>query len=90
MKKTLTTICAILLIAFLLIPMVYDADDGGTRQYVAPLYSVTKQYSIHTEDGVKGHIMGTVVRVLFFEVYDDTFFVPDEGPGVSPDVIADI
>ena len=90
MRRPITILCAILLIAFLLIPMTYEADDGGTRQYVAPLYSVTKQYSIHTEDGVSGHIIGSVVRVLFFEVYDDTIFVPDDGPCVSPDVIAEI
>ena len=78
MKKTFTTLCAILLIAFLLVPMVYEADDGGTRQYVAPLYSVTKQHSMYAENGVKGHLTGTVVRVLFFEVYDDVIFVLDE------------
>ena len=78
MKKTLTTLCAILLIAFLLVPMVYEADDGGTRQYVAPLYSVTKQHSVYTENGTKGYLTGTVVRVLFFEVYDNVIFVPDE------------
>ena len=78
MKKTLTTLCAVLLIAFLLVPMVYEADDGGTRQYVAPLYSVTKQHSMYTENDTKGHLTGTVVRVLFFEVYDNVIFVPDE------------
>ena len=78
MKKTLTTLCAILLIAFLLVPMVYEADDGGTRQYVAPLYSVTKQNSMYTQDGETGYLTGTVVRVLFFEVYDNVVFVPNE------------
>ena len=54
MKNTLTTICAVLLIAFLLIPMAYEADDGGTRQYVAPIYSITTRHSMHTENGVEG------------------------------------
>ena len=90
MKRTITVICAILLIAFLLVPMVYEADDGGTRQYVAPLYSVTKQYTIAQQDGANGYLTGTIVRVLFFEVYDDVIFVPDDGPCVSPDVIGEI
>lgn len=78
MKKTITVICSILLVAFLLVPMAYEATDGGTRQYVAPLYSVTKQNSIHTQDGVNGYISGTIVRVLFFEVYNDAVFIPME------------
>ena len=90
MKKTLTTLCAILLIAFLLVPMVYEADDGGTRQYVAPLYSVTRAHSLHTENGANGYLTGTIVRVLFFEVYDDTIFVPDDGPCAADDGIMEI
>ncbi len=78
MKKTITILCAILLIAFLLVPMVYEADDGGTRQYVAPLYSVTRAHSLHSENGADGYLTGTIVRVLFFEVYDDVIFVPNE------------
>jgi len=87
MKKTLTTICAMLLIAFLLVPMVYEADDGGTRQYVAPLYSVTKQNSMYTQDGETGYLTGTIVRVLFFEVYDDVIFVPDEFTGADDTMV---
>jgi len=83
MKKTLTTLCAILLVLFLLIPMPSEVDDGGTIHYVAPLYSVTKQNSLHAEDGVNGYLIGTIVRVLFFEVYDDVIFVPDDGPGAE-------
>ena len=90
MKRTITVICAILLISFLLVPMVYEADDGGTRQYVAPLYSVTRAHSLHTENGANGYLTGTIVRVLFFEVYDDVIFVPDDGPCVNPDVIGEI
>ena len=90
MKKTLTTICAVLLVLFLMIPMAYEADDGGTRQYVAPLYSITKQHSMYTQDGESGYLTGTVVRVLFFEVYDDVVFVPEESVPENPNIIAEI
>lgn len=88
MKKTITAICAILLVLFLLIPMPSEVDDGGTIHYVAPLYSVTKQNTIGYEEGVSGMFTGTIVRVLFFEVYDDVVFVPDDGPGAElPDPV---
>ena len=79
MKKTLTILCAVLLIAFLLVPVVYEADDGGSVFYVAPLYSVTLQRTMDYQNGVSGCLTGTVVRVLFFEVYDDVVFTPECG-----------
>lgn len=77
MKKTLSILCAILLLAFWLVPMAYGVDDGGTVHYVTPLYSVTKQKTIYAENGMRGYLTGTVVRVLFVKVYDDVVFVPD-------------
>ena len=90
MKKTLSILCAILLLAFWLVPMAYGVDDGGTVHYVTPLYSITKQHSMYTQDGVNGYLTGTVVRVLFFEVYDDIVFVPEEGVPENPNIIAEI
>ena len=84
MRKTVTIICVVLLIAFLLVPMVYGVDDGGSIIYAAPLYSVTKQNTICAEGGMQGRLTGTVVRVLFFEVYDDVVFVPECGAAELP------
>lgn len=84
MRKTVTIICVVLLIAFLLVPMVYEVDDGGSVIFAAPLYSVTLQSTLWTEDGMQGRLIGTVVRVLFLEVYDDVTFVPEYGTAELP------
>lgn len=81
MTNTVSRLCAILLIVFLLTPMVPWAsmeDDGGTRYIVAPLYSVTLAHRLSRQEGVDGYLCGTVVRVLFIKVYDNVRFEATE------------
>ena len=71
----------ILLIAVviaMLIPMRTQYKDGGTVTYRAVLYSVTKRHALAVENHRTGVRTGTEVRVLFWEVYNDVEFVPNE------------
>jgi len=78
MKKWLIKIVVILIAVALLIPMHAGVDDGGTEIYTAALYQVTMQHTMTDEGETFGYLTGTIVRVLFFEVYNDVEFVPSE------------
>ncbi|MBQ8315264.1 MAG: hypothetical protein IJX95_05940 [Lachnospiraceae bacterium] len=77
MKKRIMTVICLVLVAFvLLVPIPLRYKDGGTVKYSALLYSVTNVHSIVTQyvaegEYKDGYEVGTIVRVLGFEVYND-------------------
>lgn len=73
MRKKVIIIIAIILI-ILLIPIPIKLRDGGSTEYRAILYSVTKynRLSKVEEDGNTKYINGTEVKVLGLEVYNNT------------------
>lgn len=76
--KRIVVVAAVVLAVLLLVPIPRFYKDGGTVEYKALLYSVTKQHSIdYTEDG-SGYDIGTIVEIFGFRVYDDVRFVYDE------------
>jgi len=82
-KKIITIICLVLVALVLLVPIPLRYKDGGTVKYSALLYSVTNVHSIITQYGadgeyVDGYEVGTIVRVLGFEVYNDVQAVFEE------------
>ena len=72
MKKKVIIIILIILI-LLLVPVPFKLRDGGSTEYRAILYSVTKynKLSETEEDGTTKYISGTEIKVLGFEVYND-------------------
>lgn len=80
MKKTglIIVIAVIILIlaGVLLFPVTRRLKDGGTVEYNAILYSVKKIRSVDSVAG--GFQVGTKVRILFWNVYDDVALVPFE------------
>lgn len=82
MKKKLRMIIPVIIALILLVPIPMHAKDGGTVAYNAVLYGVTKRHSMWNEggtpDGTFGYLIGTEVRILWFTVYDDVEFVPQE------------
>lgn len=68
----------ILLAIALLVPRVSRLDDGGTVTVQAALYGVTRKRTLCTQGETRGRLEGTVVRILFFEVYNDVRFVPED------------
>ena len=81
-KRRVVVVIAIVIAAMLLVPYPIFYKDGGTVILDAVLYGVTMQHSIAVseENGkyVSGYDIGTIVRILWFEVYNDVKFVPDE------------
>lgn len=68
---------ALVMIA-MLIPMHRGYKDGGTESYTAVLYSVKKVHGLAVSCNHRGYQTGTQVRVLFWEVYNDVEFVPND------------
>ena len=60
------------------VPFPYGIFGDVGSGYEAVLWSVSRQHKPQMSDGVAGYLEGTRVRVLFFTVYDDVRFVPDE------------
>ncbi len=78
MKRKILTALIILLALILLFPMRIAYKDGGSVDYKAILYTVRKEHSISFQDNTEGFDIGTRIRILGFEVYDDVAFVPLE------------
>ena len=72
MKKKVIIIILIILI-LLLIPIPFKLRDGGSTEYRAILYSVTKYNRLSEigDDGTTKYISGTEIKVLGFEIYND-------------------
>ena len=68
----------IFLVLVLLIPSPFpiELDDGGTVIYRAALWSVEKRHRLWQEGDTKGYMVGTVISILSFELYNDVAFVP--------------
>ncbi len=82
MKKTIVIIITAVVAVILLFPIKSQYLDGGTVEYNAVLYGVAKQHSLISDiaspTGENGYNIGTRVRILWFEVYNDVEFVPWE------------
>lgn len=73
-------IIVVVICAVLLIPIPAWYKDGGSFELNAVLWSVRKEHSIFVENRIYGYNTGTVIRVMFREVYDDVKFVPESVP----------
>ena len=78
-KKIIISIVAIIIAAVLLVPMPIQYRDGGTVEYSAVLWGVTKHHSIAEKNGQTGLETGTTIRILWFDVYSDfpNEFIPE-------------
>jgi len=77
-KAKMILIIAAALLLMGCVPFPYGIFGDVGSGYEAVLWSVSRINKIQTSDGVTGVMEGTRVRVLFFTVYDDVRFVPDE------------
>lgn len=72
MKKKLIVIAAGVLLLACLIPIPFHLKDGGTVEYRAVLYTVSKVHRLAGDfEAEKPYQEGTVVKVLGIELYHD-------------------
>lgn len=73
-KKKIIIILPVIFALVLLIPIPSHFKDGGTVEYNAVMYGVTKRHSL--QHG--GYNIGTEIRILWFEVYSDVEFIENQ------------
>ena len=69
-KKNVYIVCALLAI-ILLIPIPLRLKDGGTVEYKALAYSVSRVHRLASVKAEKEYEEGIIVKVLGIEVYND-------------------
>lgn len=79
-KKKIGIIAVLAVLIIMLFPIKSQYKDGGTVKYNAILYGITKHHSIYfvPGDSKDGYNIGTTVRILWFDVYDNVKFVTME------------
>ena len=68
-KKLIIIVSLIIILLVLLIPIPRHLKDGGTVEYNALLYKVTKYHQL-VEDSDFGYIEGTQIKILGLEIYN--------------------
>lgn len=70
-KKNILIIAIIVLLIILLFPISKKLNDGGTVEYKALLYSVTKYHKLAPENSEKEYIDGIEIKILGKEIYNN-------------------
>lgn len=71
MKKRIILIVIIVMFLILLIPIPFHLNDGGSIEYRALLYTITKYHKLAPEGSNKEYVDGIGVKILDIEVYDN-------------------
>ena len=71
MKKKNVYIVCVLLAIVLLIPIPLQLKDGGTVEYKALAYSVSRVHRLASVKAEKEYEEGIIIKVLGIEVYND-------------------
>lgn len=74
-RKYAAIVIAAIMLLVLLFPVRIQYKDGGSVEYKAILYSVMKKHSCTDENGVPGFHVGTIVKLLGMELYNQVQFV---------------
>ncbi len=74
MKKKVIIVTVIVVLLILLVPIPMHLKDGGTVEYKALLYKISKVHSLTSveemENG-KQYKEGIIVKILGFEIYNN-------------------
>ena len=70
MKKKLILIAAAILLLVCLFPIPFHLKDGGTVEYKALLYTVSRVHRLTDLDAENPYQEGVVVKVLGVELYN--------------------
>lgn len=76
-KIIILTITLLLILLMFLIPIPNHLKDGGTIEYKAILYKVSKVKRFNS-DSIDGYERGLIVKILGNEIYNNVSYVPEE------------
>lgn len=88
MKKKIILIIIFIIMLILLIPIPIKLRDGGSTEYRALLYTVTR-YNKLDESKETGFVNGTKIEILGFEVYDNTLENFENQDNVDTEIYSD-
>lgn len=88
MKKKIILIIVFIIMLILLIPIPIKLRDGGSTEYRALLYTVTR-YNKLDESKETGFVNGTKIEILGFEVYDNTLENFENQDNVDTEIYSD-
>ncbi len=71
-KRNILIIAIIVLLVILLFPIPMKLKDGGSIEFKALLYSVTKYHKLALENSEKGYIDGVGIKILGMEIINTT------------------
>lgn len=74
MKKKVKIVLVVIILLISLFPIRSQLKDGGTIEYKALLYKVSKVYSLASLEEVengKNYNEGIIVEILGFEIYNN-------------------
>lgn len=74
MKKKVIILSIVIILLFLLFPIRYQYRDGGTVEYKALVYKVSKVHSLTSIDEMKNgkeFNEGIIIEILGFEIYNN-------------------
>lgn len=68
-KKLIVALCVIVMLV-LFVPRVYALKDGGSKEYTALIYRITKVHSMNPVESEEEFTTGTIIEIFGREVYN--------------------
>lgn len=72
-NKKVIKIIILLLILILFIPVPYRLKDGGSNEYKAITYTITKYHRLNNIKEKNPYIEGIAIKILGLEIYNSTY-----------------
>ena len=69
-KKLIIALCVMAIIV-LFVPRVYVLKDGGSKEFTALTYRITKVHSLNPVESEKEFATGTIIEIFGREVYNN-------------------
>lgn len=70
-KKRLIIALCVMAIIVLFVPRVYVLKDGGSKEFTALTYRITKVHSLNPVESEKEFATGTIIEIFGREVYNN-------------------
>lgn len=68
-KRLIIALCVMVMIV-LFVPRVYALKDGGSKEYTALTYRITKVHSMNPVESEEEFTTGTIIEIFGREVYN--------------------
>ena len=69
-KKLIIALCVMVMVV-LFVPRVYALKDGGSKEFTALTYRITKVHSMNPVEAEKEFTTGTIIEIFGREVYNN-------------------